>query len=72
MKKLKRLNQVKNDTIMMTNYVVVDLVTYNDMFYKNIKAGNIWDKMYRIIYDSSLSKQEKYDKLEVILMKGGE
>ena len=72
MKKIKRLNQLKNDTIMMTNYAVVDLVTYNDMFYKNIKAGNTWDKMYRIIYDSSLSKQEKYDKLENILMKGGE
>ena len=72
MKKIKRLNQLRNDNIMNGSYVVVDLFTYNDMFYKNIKAGNTWTKMYSIIYDSSFSNQEKYDKLKDILMKGGE
>ena len=68
MKKLKRLNQLKNDTIMMTNYAVVDLVEYNDMLYKSIRAGATWNRMYNIIYDSTLSKQKKYDKLKDILM----
>lgn len=68
MKKLKRLNQLKNDTIMMTNYAVVDLVEYNDMLYKSIRAGATWNRMYNIIYDSALSKQKKYDKLKDILM----
>lgn len=71
MKKIKRLNQLRNDNIMNGSYVV-DLITYNDMFYKYIKNGNTWTKMYGIIYDSSFSKQEKYDKLKDILMKGGE
>lgn len=72
MKKIKRLNQLKNDKIMNVNYAVVDLVSYNDLLYKSIKAANIWNRMYHIIYDSSLSKQKKYDKLKDILTKGGE
>ena len=68
MNKIKRLNQLKNDSIMMSNYAVVDLVTYNDMIYKNIKAANTWNRMYSIIYDSTLSKQKKYDKLKDILL----
>ena len=72
MKKIKRLNQLRNDNVMNGSYVVVDLNTYNGMFYKNIKDGNTWTKMYGIIYDSSFSKTEKYDKLKDILMKGGE
>ena len=68
MKKLKRLNQLKNDTIMTANYVVTDLVTYNDMLYKSIRASSMCNRMYNIIYDSTLSKQKKYDKLKDILM----
>lgn len=67
MKKIKRLNQLKNDNIMDTGYAVVDLDTYNDMFYKSIKAASIWNTMYKIIYDSSLSKEKKYDKLKDVL-----
>ena len=58
MNKIKRLNQLKNDSIMISNYAVVDLVTYNDMLYKSIKAGATWNRMYSIIYDSTLSKQK--------------
>lgn len=68
MKKLKRLNQLKNDTIMMTNYAVVDLVEYNDMLYKSIRAAANWTRVYDIIYDSTLTKQKKYDKLKDILL----
>ena len=68
MKKIKRLNQLKNDTIMVTNYAVVDLVQYNDMLYKSIRASSDWNRMYNIIYDSSLTKQQKYDKLKDILV----
>lgn len=68
MKKIKRLNQLKNDSIMMSNYAVVDLVSYNDMLYKSIKAGDTWNRMYHVIYDLTLSKQKKYDKLEDILL----
>ena len=68
MKKLKRLNQLKNDTIMVTNYAVVALVEYNDMLYKSIRASSDWNRMYNIIYDSSLTKQQKYDKLKDILL----
>lgn len=68
MKKLKRLNQLKNDTIMMTNYAVVDLVEYNNMLHRNIKAGNDWNRMYNIICDSTLTKQQRYDKLKDILL----
>ena len=68
MKKIKRLNQLKNDSIMMSNYAVVDLVTYNDMLYKSIRASSTWNRMYNIIYDSTLSKQRKYDKLKDILL----
>ena len=68
MKKIKRLNQLKNDSIMMSNYAVVDLVTYNDMLYKSIRAASTWNRMYSIIYDSTLSKQKKYDKLKDILL----
>ena len=52
----------------MTNYAVVDLVEYNDMLYKSIRAAATWNKMYNIIYDSSLTKQKKYDKLKDILL----
>lgn len=72
MKKIKRLNQLKNDNLMNVNYAVVDLLEYNNMLYKNIKAARTWDKMYRVIYDPLLSEVEKYDKLKDILMKGGE
>ena len=68
MKKLKRLNQLKNDTIMVTNYAVVALVEYNDMLYKSIRDSSDWNRMYNIIYDSSLTKQQKYDKLKDILL----
>lgn len=68
MKKIKRLNQLKNDNIMDVGYAVVDLVEYNDMLYKSIRAGATWNRMYNIIYDSTLSKQKKYDKLKDILM----
>lgn len=68
MKKIKRLNQLKNDNILNLNYVVVDLVTYNDLLYKSIKASDTWNKMYNIIYDSTLSKQKKYDKLKDVLL----
>ena len=68
MKKIKSLNQLKNDSIMMNNYAVVDLVTYNDMLYKSIRASSTWNRMYSIIYDSTLSKQKKYDKLKDILL----
>lgn len=68
MKKIKRLNQLKNDTIMMTNYAVVDLVEYNDMLYKSIRAASAWNRVYDIIYDSTLTKQKKYDKLKDILL----
>ena len=67
MKKIKSLNQLKNDSIMMSNYAVVDLVEYNDMLYKSIRAGATWNRMYNIIYDSTLSKQKKYDKLKDII-----
>ena len=53
---------------MMTNYAVVDLVEYNNMLHRNIKAGNDWNRMYNIIYDSTLTKQKKYDKLKDILI----
>lgn len=58
MKKIKRLNQLKNDNIMNVNYAVVDLVSYNDMLYKSIRASSTMNKMYSIIYDSTLSKQK--------------
>lgn len=68
MKKIKRLNQLKNDNIMNVGYAVVDLVEYNDMLYKSIRAGATWNRMYNIIYDSTLTKQKKYDKLKDILL----
>lgn len=68
MKKIKRLNQLKNDNLMNVNYAVVDLCEYNNMLYKNIKASDTWNRMYQIIYDSTLSKQKKYDKLKDILL----
>lgn len=68
MKKIKRLNQLKNDIIMMTNYAVVDLVEYNNMLHRSLKAGNDWNRMYNIIYNSDLTKQQKYDKLKDILL----
>lgn len=67
MKKIKRLNQLKNDNMMNLGYAVVDLNEYNSMLYKNIKAGNTWNKMYEIIYDSTLSIEEKYEKLKDVL-----
>ena len=72
MKKIKRLNQLKNDNIMNIGYAFVELIEYNNMIYKNIKAANTWNQMYHVIYDTTLSKQKKYDKLRDILMKGGE
>lgn len=68
MKKIKRLNQLKNDNILNLNYVVVDLITYNDLIYKSIKAANTWNRMYNIIYDSNLTKVNKYNKLRDILI----
>lgn len=70
MKKIKRLNQLKNDNLMNINYAVVELYEYNNMIYKNIIASDTWNRMYSVIYDSTLSKQKKYDKLKEILMKG--
>ena len=68
MKKLKRLNQLRNDNIMNGSYAVVDLVEYNDMLYKSIRAASVWHRVYDIIYDSTLTKQKKYDKLKDILL----
>ena len=68
MKKIKRLNQLKNDNILNLNYVVVDLITYNDLLYKSIKASDTWNRMYKIIYDSNLTKINKYNKLRDILI----
>ncbi len=65
MKKLKRLNQLKNDNI---NYAVVDLIDYNNLLYRSMKSSDTWNRMYHIIYDSTLTKQKKYDKLKDILM----
>ena len=67
LKKLKRLNQLKNDNIMNVSYAVVDLLEYNNMLYKNIKSARIYNEMYEVIYDSTLSKQKKYDKLKDII-----
>ena len=68
MKKIKRLNQLKNDNILNLNYVVVDLITYNDLIYKSIKAADTRNRMYNIIYDSNLTKVNKYNKLRDILI----
>ena len=68
MKKLKKLNQLKNENIMNVSYAVVDLLEYNNMLYKNSKSARIFNEMYKVIYDSTLSKQKKYDKLKDILM----
>ena len=68
MKKIKRLNQLKNDIAFNLDYAVIDIHIYNDMLYKNIKASDTWNRMYNVIYDSTLSKQKKYDKLKDILM----
>ena len=57
---------------MNIGYAFVELIEYNNIIYKNIKAANTWNQMYHVIYDSTLSKQKKYDKLRDILMKGGE
>jgi hypothetical protein len=43
---------------MMTNYAVVDLVEYNNMLHRSLKAGNDWNRMYNIIYNSDLTKQQ--------------
>lgn len=68
MRKIKRINQLKNDIIKNLNYAVVDLYEYNNMLYKNIKSAERLNRMYNIIYESTLSKQEKYDKLKDIIM----
>lgn len=68
MKKIKGINQLKNDNIMLSSYAVVDLVEYNDILYKSIRASSTWNRMYSIIYDSTLSKQKKYEKLKDILI----
>ena len=55
MKKIKRLNKLKNDTLMFTNYAVVDLDEYNDMWNKIAdlvhakKSENTLDYMDRIV-----------------------
>lgn len=68
MKKIKRLNQLKNDNIMNVGYAFVDLYEYNTMLHNNIKAAIFKKEINRVIFDQTLSKLEKYDKLEDIIM----
>jgi len=63
MKKIKRINQLKNDKIMNVNYVVIDLVTYNDMLYKSIRAESAWNRVHNL---QEKLQQERLDSTKEI------
>ena len=53
---------------MNVGYAFVDLYEYNTMLHNNIKAALFKKELNRVIFDHTLSKLEKYDKLEDIIM----
>lgn len=72
MKKLRKLQKEKLNSIVQTNYVVIDLITYNQMVRINILQGDKLTKVYNIIYENTYSEEVKYRKIKQLLLKGEE
>lgn len=72
MKKLRKLQKEKLNTIVQTNYVVIDLVTYNQMVRINTLQGDKLNKVLNIIYGNTYSEEVKYRKIRQLLLRGEE
>ena len=72
MKKLRKLQMEKLNSIVQTNYVVIDLVTYNQMVRINTLQGEKLNKVLNIIYGNTYSEEVKYRKIRQLLLRGEE
>lgn len=72
MKKLRKLQKEKLNSIVQTNYVVIDLITYNQMVRLNILQGDKLNKLYNIIYENTSTEVLKYRKIKQLLLRGEE
>ena len=69
MKKLRNLQKGKLNSIVQTNYVVIDLITYNQMVRMNILQGDKISKIYNIIYEGDSTEVLKYRKIKQLLLR---
>ena len=53
MKKIRKLQKEKLNSIVQTNYVVIDLTTYNQMVIINTLHEDKLNKVYNIIYENT-------------------
>ena len=72
MKKLRKLQMEKLNSIVQTNYVVIDLTTYNQMLRINTLQGDKLTKVMNIIYENTFSEEVKYRKIRQLLLRGEE
>ena len=72
MKKTRKYNLEKLNSIVQSNYVVMDLTSYNQMIRYNTLTSDKINKIYNIIYENTYSETVKYRKIKQLLLKGEE
>ena len=69
MKKNRRLLKEKLNSIVQSNYVVINLDRYNEIMYRNIITMEKLDNLYKVIYDTKMSYKSKFEKIKDIMLR---